>query len=55
MNGSWNASRSAALNLPFAPFANHVLPDGKGGILAVSKALGPDDAVGDKITRINRK
>lgn len=42
-------------NLPVAPFANHVLPDERGGVLALNKALAPEDDSGDRITRIKRK
>lgn len=47
-----DADGKIVANLPVAPFANHVLADGKGGVYAVNKSLNPDDANGDRVTRI---
>jgi DNA-binding beta-propeller fold protein YncE len=40
-------------NLENGTFPNHVLADGKGDIYAVNKSKGPDDASGDRITRLS--
>lgn len=42
-------------NLDNSPLANHVLADGRGNVYAVNKSRGPDDAAGDRITRITQK
>lgn len=42
-------------NLPVAPFANHVVSDGKGGVYAVNKSMNPDDPNGDRVTLITAK
>lgn len=42
-------------NLENAPFANHVAIDGKGDVFAINKSTGPEDAAGDRISKLTPK
>jgi DNA-binding beta-propeller fold protein YncE len=50
-----DANGKIVANLPVAPFANHVVADGKGGVYAVNKSMNPDDPNGDRVTLITAK
>lgn len=50
-----DANGKIVANLPVAPYANHVVADGKGGVYAVNKSLNPDDPNGDRVTLITAK
>ncbi|MCY1668682.1 YncE family protein [Rhizobium sp. SL86] len=47
-----DADGKIVANLSVAPFANHVVSDGKGGVYAVNKSLNPEDDKGDRVTLI---
>lgn len=50
-----DANGKIVANLPVAPFANHVVSDGKGGVYAVNKSMNPDDPNGDRVSLITAK
>ncbi|MFD1744385.1 YncE family protein [Rhizobium helianthi] len=50
-----DANGKIVANLEVAPFANHVVADGKGGVYAVNKSLNPEDTNGDRVTLITPK
>ena len=47
-----NAQGEIVAHLPAGPYANHVASDGRGGIFAVNKAVGPSDPDGDRLRKI---
>lgn len=50
-----DADGKIVANLEVAPFANHVVADGKGGVYAVNKSLNPEDQNGDRVTLVTTK